>query len=350
MRSLPTPAVKLVTLLFLLSSTAGALTAQTASSAIEKAFTEDSSAAVISALIQSAASVPAGSDRKQILSVLADYEERLSFLEAAGKHYHEAAFALPSARDDALLLHSARCAMSVGDSETADGLIRAVLLTSFDQDVLNRARLYAAWLQLSSGDSAAALTLLRSYAGNAGFSAYAPALLFTLWWADGDTESAKTLTEKFPGSPEAAILRGEATLSGGPFWYLMDRRSARTLAASVSSGSPVAAPVDAGAAASASAIVVENPADSPVAPSGTPSATDSGSSGAVWQQLGFFRIRSYADELSAKLRTKGFVPVIREETRPSGTVYFAVLVKEDSGGTIGPRLKDAGFESFPLFE
>jgi cell division protein FtsN len=75
-------------------------------------------------------------------------------------------------------------------------------------------------------------------------------------------------------------------------------------------------------------------------------AAVAGSSGPAWQQVGFYRSREYAEELVLRLKQKGFEPVIRSETRPSGTVYHAVLVPEDSGRTMGARLKDAGFESY----
>jgi cell division protein FtsN len=70
----------------------------------------------------------------------------------------------------------------------------------------------------------------------------------------------------------------------------------------------------------------------------------------VWQQTGFFKNREYAEDLSGKLEKLGFKPVIREEKRPSGTIYFSVLVPEDADRTAEKRLKDAGFESYLLID
>jgi hypothetical protein len=66
----------------------------------------------------------------------------------------------------------------------------------------------------------------------------------------------------------------------------------------------------------------------------------------AWQQTGFFRNRENAESLAEVLRQRGFSPVVREDTRPSGTVYYAVLVPDD--GTTAARLKDAGIDSYPV--
>ena len=68
-----------------------------------------------------------------------------------------------------------------------------------------------------------------------------------------------------------------------------------------------------------------------------------------YYQLGFYKTKKYAEALAADLQKKHFTPIIKEEMRPSGTVYFAVLVKENAAGDMGLRLKDAGYEAFPIF-
>jgi cell division septation protein DedD len=83
-------------------------------------------------------------------------------------------------------------------------------------------------------------------------------------------------------------------------------------------------------------------ADATAQMAGTASDSVSG----VWQQVGFFKSRENADELVARLEKLGFKPVVRGDKRPSGTVYFAVLVPEDKGRTVAGRLKDSGFESY----
>ena len=70
---------------------------------------------------------------------------------------------------------------------------------------------------------------------------------------------------------------------------------------------------------------------------------------ALYYQLGFYKTKQYAERLAEELQKKQFRPIIKEETRPSGTVYFAVLIEENAAGDIMLRLKDAGYEAFPVF-
>ncbi|MBO5400355.1 MAG: SPOR domain-containing protein, partial [Spirochaetaceae bacterium] len=69
----------------------------------------------------------------------------------------------------------------------------------------------------------------------------------------------------------------------------------------------------------------------------------------VKQQLGFFSNKANAQSLVERLAEKGFDAEILEETRASGTTYFAVVVPENSQGTIGQNLKKAGFECYPVY-
>lgn len=313
-------------------------------------------AAVTKSLVSGAAKAATPADRMVILASLADYEERSGSLAEAARHFNEAAFAVPSARDDGLLLDSARCLMASGDADGADGLVRAVLLTCFDQSILVRARAYSAWIQLSSGDREGALSLIRSYAPTAAFSPYASALLFTLWWADNDADARKKLLDAYPASPEASIARGETRLSSAPFWFLMER-SAERVALFAKEGAeslPTAQPVTVSTTLQTARPV---PAPAAVAPTVAPKVTSTPATvtanastpvpeTGLWQQTGFFRVREYAEELRDKLKKAGFDSIIREEKRPSGTLYFSVLVPETADRAVGDRLKDAGFESY----
>lgn len=315
-------------------------------------------------------------DKKAVLSVLADFEERSGLLPAAEKHYSDAAYADSAARDDGCLLDSARCAFSSGDLDRANGLVRAVLVSNFDEAILLRARVYAVWIQLASGDRAAALAQFRAFSVNPVFSGYAPALLFTLWWSDGDETAKQSLLDSYANSPEAAIVRGDISLGANPFWFLMDRNDALVSAfadagnAALSKASSAVSPKppqssstdkpteSARATVTASSSASSDPASSaasplPVADSvkkGAAAVDAAPSAGKRWQQVGFFKNREYAEELMGKLVKLGFSPVIRDEKRPSGTVYFSVLVPEDSSGAAGDRLKDAGFETFLLID
>lgn len=314
--------------------------------ALDAAFALEERDAVIASLVSGAGRQSLPADRQAVLAVLAGYEERIGLPAPASKHYSEAAWADPAARNDSLLLDGARCAFAAGDFAQADSLIRTVLLSCFDEKVLIRARVYSAWILLQGDGRKDALGLLRSYSANHAYADYAPQILFTLWWAESDRDARDRLLSSCPVSPEAGVVRGEMTLAPAAFWYLMER-NADEVSGFAKKGIavvPAAANVQPNAAPGNA---VADPSPTNTAPGNVVAdPPKSASSTAAWQQVGFYRSREYAEELVARLREKGFDPVIRSETRPSGTVYHAVLVPEDSGRTMGSRLKDAGFESY----
>lgn len=298
---------------------------------------------VIAELSAKAATAASAADRKFLLASLADYAERCGRAASAAVYFHDAAFADPAARDDSLLLDSARCLLASGDIDGADSIVRAVTLTSFDDPTLNRARAYAAWITLYQGDRPSALTAIRALAGNPRFEAWGPSLNFTLWWTEGDQTARAAVLTNWPKSPEAAVLLGKISLSPVSFWYLMPRNEAKVAAFAAAGQAPAVATASSAPNADSSAKDT-----TPLAGSVGSADTDTSAaaSGKSWQQTGFFKFREYAEDLSAALLKAGFQSEIREEKRPSGTVYFAVLVPENAEGTTGLRLKNAGFESY----
>ena len=50
--------------------------------------------------------------------------------------------------------------------------------------------------------------------------------------------------------------------------------------------------------------------------------------------------------LVAALKDKGFTAAVTTETRASGTTYYIVAVDE-TDGSIGDKLRTAGFEFYP---
>lgn len=332
---------------FLLCGVLSGFFAQTAvspavSQILSSSFALEKQADVIASLTKGAAKQPQGDGRKSILAALAGYEERLGLFDAAASRYNDASVAGPL-RDDSLLLDAARCALSANDVEKADGFVRAVLLTNFDDTILLRARVYAAWIQLASGDRANSFALLRAYAKNDAFVRYIPSILFTLWWADDDRDARARLLASWPLSAEAAIVRGEISLAPSPYWFLMGR--SEPLVTAFNQAGTVFPPADT-TALGTPATATTVPANAIPAPANAAPANTATLSGTLWQQTGFFRNREYAEELVVQLKKKGFSPVIRSETRPSGIVYFSVLIREDTLRTTGTRLKDAGFESY----
>lgn len=321
------------------------------SSVLAEALGRGAPQAVVKALEKAAAEAN-GRDRSFFLAALADFEERLGNTAEAALRFREAAQADPAGSPDSLLLDSARCLIQAGDYAGADSAVRGVLLTSFDPPSLLRARVYAAWISLQSGDPAEARSIIRSMADNSQFAAWAPALLLTLWWSGSDTAARDTLIARWPDSPEARIAASKTLLSPSPFWYLMPRSEAAVAAFASAGGSALASQQTQQAQQPKQAEQAET--NSPdTAASKDSSASDGSppsSSVRTWQQVGFFRNREYAADLVSALAKAGFAAEIHESKRPSGTVYFAVLVPDDEKRSVGGRLKNAGFESYLVTE
>ncbi len=321
--------------------------------AVAAAFALSDRDKIIQALEAGAAKQPLVADKKAVLAELASYEERLGLASAAADHYALAASADPANRDDALLLDAARACLASNDAERADGYVRTVLLTCFDDGLLARSRVYAAWIELSSGDATSALSLIRSLAQAKSYEAYAPELLFTLWWAAGDASSRDQLIASYPASPEAAVASGTMNIAPAPFWYLMGRNQDSVATFAREGAKNLPKPLVAGTASSATAQSASS-AGSAISPTTATTtavpATATQAKNGEWQQVGFFKNREYADDLAGRLVKLGFAPVVRGNKRPSGTIYFAVLVPEDGKGTAAARLKDAGFESYLVID
>ena len=66
-------------------------------------------------------------------------------------------------------------------------------------------------------------------------------------------------------------------------------------------------------------------------------------------QLGLFREKGNALSFVERLSQKGFSAYVQEEKRASGTTYYIVVIDENSEGTMGLKLKSAGFENYPIF-
>ncbi|EEV20863.1 sporulation and cell division repeat protein [Treponema vincentii ATCC 35580] len=146
-------------------------------------------------------------------------------------------------------------------------------------------------------------------------------------------------------------MNGTVTVQPSTFWYLMPKS---TLAQQPVIGG---ADTKTGAARKTEVISAQPSKQSNPSPQSAATAAQSEKAAATeethakptYYQLGFYKTKKYAEALAADLQKKQFIPIIKEETRPSGTVYFAVLVKENAAGDMGLRLKDAGYEAFPIF-
>ena len=319
----------------------------------QKAFSQSTETAVRQMFEQNLASLAGPQAQCQALILLAEYELHTGSYYHAAAHYQQAA-ALNPEEQTTLLLEAVRVLLCGGSFDSARNLlseIAATLPVNDENRSYRTAAVYDAWRLLAEDRADRALPLISAYAEKQSFAEYHPALLFTLWWINGD-ETAKTrLLKEYPSGMEAAAVRGAVAVQPSTFWYLMPRSSrAIGMESDQSETAPGSAgrayqpgsrgdstsAADAGAAPShQKAVQAQNGNDTQTKP--------------LYYQLGFYRTKKYAEAFADDLKKKHFTPIIKEETRPSGTVYFAVLVAENAAGDMGLLLKDAGYEAFPIF-
>ena len=298
------------------------------------------------------ATLPNATAKVQALTLLAEYEQHNGHYSNAAACYRQAAEIDTTDGKTALLLDAVRALLCGGSLDSARSLlteIAATLPASDENQYYRRAAVYDTWRLLAEDRADRATPLITAYTKKKAFSEYHPALLFTLWWVNGDEHAKQRLLKEYPSGMEAAAVNGTVTVQPSAFWYLMPRSGlaqktaagSQTPQAGTSAETAKAAPVPQQNNASSQSAAAPQPAkDNPVH---TSQAKPS------YYQLGFYKTKKYAEALAADLQKKHFTPIIQEETRPSGTVYFAVLVKENTAGDMGLRLKDAGYEAFPIF-
>jgi hypothetical protein len=245
--------------------------------------------------------------------------------EAAARTWTEAASIEPDPRDDRALLEGARCFAAIGELDAAGAAVQAVLGTSGDAALLREARYLAAQISAFRSGDVSALTAL---AENPEYGEYRAALYYTRWKISGDDRYKARLLAEHPESPEARIAGNKGgAVSAAPLalWFLFPGRENVTLAPP--------------AAAEVLLIPVNPPAAAP----------DHSGEAATVLQTGIFSREANARALAERLKGAGFQA---DSTRRAikGTDYWVVTVPagNDLGRTI-IQLKDAGFESFPVF-
>ena len=316
----------------------------------QKAFAQKTEADVRQFFEKNLAVLPNAQAKVQALTLLADYEQYNGNYSNAADCYRQAAGFDTTDKKTALLLDAVRVLLCGGSMDSARSLlseIAAALPVSDEDPYYRRAAVYDTWRLLAEDRADRAVPLITAYTKKKAFSEYHPALLFTLWWVNGDEDAKQRLLKEYPAGMEAAAVNGTVTVQPSTFWYLMPRSGLAQKSAAGSTASKTGSSSEATKASVQSSAASKTEAAS--AQSSKPAAGSETQARAAYYQLGFYKTKKYAEALAADLQKKHFTPIIKEETRPSGTVYFAVLVKENAAGDMGLRLKDAGYEAFPIF-
>ncbi len=321
-------------------------------------------------------------ERLEIVSVLAVVQEQLGMFAEAQSNFSVAANLSASVNrsrtgnavaDTEYLLGAVRCALCCGNTIAADYILSTAFNGVSDTAALAYTKLYAIWSWLckiqSESELKEPLAVLKSMTGLQSLNTVKPSVLLTLWYFTGDESCAATLQKDFPLSPEAAVVKGESFVLPTVFWYMGPAgysSTGVTQAARLETKVPVEEPEGA-AEKTATAVPAETDSGAKTAAGSTAASVNSATPTsvkpdkvsavnektaaekyAVYQQVGFYKNREYAEEMTDRLAAAGFSGIIRSEVRSSGTTYYAVLVGDDAAGTMGSRLKKAGFDCYPV--
>jgi hypothetical protein len=298
-------------------------------------------------------------ERKLGLSTLSAAERREAYIRLASLHrlsgnidtsaraWREAALADPANRDDRCFLESALCFLTLGEFDAAADALRGILNGGRDTAAVRDAQYIAAQIAVFRTGSAGALYALL---GKPEFQDYRPAIYYTFWRLFGDGAYKTQILSEFPQSPEAGILQSEEAIAANsnavrngrnsatvsalnrPLWFFYPGRGNVTIGAVVSTQQTTVGPVI-----------------SPVRSTATPSAASAPHAGPRALQTGIFNQEGNARAMVSRLASRGFTAEVSQKL-VNGAAYWTVSIPagENANQTM-LKLKDAGFESFPVF-
>jgi tetratricopeptide (TPR) repeat protein len=236
--------------------------------------------------------------------------------EKAAQAWYDAANIDKSKRDDAALLNACRIYISLGEYEKAESGIQALLGSNQDSGILARTRLLQAQLEAFKKDDPQPLSPL---AADPVYAAQRPEIYYTLWQISGASSWRDKLLSEYPQSPESRMASGIMAQAATPQWLLFPGQDS-VVAAAINTAAP-ASPQTA-------------------APLPAPGIL----------QTGLFGREANAQAMAEGLKQAGFRPQVTRRN-VNGSEYWAVTVPPGANiNTTIMQLKDAGFESFPVFE
>jgi hypothetical protein len=222
------------------------------------------------------------------------------------------------------LLERGRLLISLGEYEKALESLAAIFTGSYAKDILLEARFLIAQLEAFFYGNLRPLSALTN---DADFSEYHRLIYYTLWKIEQSPAWKALLTKDFPLSPEAKIANGASGASGAnskafsaqtPLWILFPGRESLDLIASAppATSAPLTAP--------------------PVV------------SGSTVLQAGLFSREENARALSEKITKAGFQNVVQTRQQNGGNYWAVYVISGADTNAMIKKLKDAGFESFPI--
>ena len=248
---------------------------------------------------------------------------------------------------DSYVLKASRCFLSCGDAEKTDELLTSIASTARTGKNAPLLKLYAAWSWISKcntfEETHEPIVILKSYLKMDSMKSVKKEILFTLWYITLDENYSTILKNEFPESLETSILLGKTDLSPLPFWYFSARKEV---------------PLKKDSESKVEVAKQEKEDEKPKSettksePENLSTKEDKNLSEkqeVFTYQLGFYSSKENAQNLVNRCKEKNISAQIQQVTRPSGNVYFAVIVKS-TNSEIGTIIKNSGFECYPIFE
>ncbi|MDR1211177.1 MAG: SPOR domain-containing protein, partial [Spirochaetaceae bacterium] len=239
------------------------------------------------------------------------------------------------------MLRAAQCLAALGEWKSADDAVKNLLASARDRSLVAGARYLSALISAfrsGGGDYA----MLASFLDDPDYAEFRARTCYFLWKFSGNLAYKTMLTREYPASPEARIAGDSGdTASPTALWLLYP--GGENPPASAPPASAPAVPAAPAQAAATPAVPGPQQAPARTASAGTQSTE-------VFIQTGLYGRRENALAQAEKLRAKDFEPSIIERA-VNGNQYWAVTIEpgSDYNHTI-LSLKDAGFESFPVFQ
>ncbi len=313
------------------------------------------------------------SEKRSILYYTATLQETLGQFVAAAASYASAAAidadnaqGMPAASNAELYLFAARSSLEACDFQSADSYLDAPPVnSSTDAALIARKRLLSAWSALCKAadyrEAKGVVANLEEFVQDDQLADIRCEVLFTLWYVTEEQKWKDLLKKDFPRSPEAAITDGKGVVMAMPFWYFMPRASLSSSAATAVSPEPSAAvqkKEEARIPEGKTVAIQKEPV--PVSPPEKKASVSEASGlaeasvgeekkpGRVREQIGFFRKQENAQKLVERAAASGFTAYYYSEKRSSGTEYYIVVVDEDESGSMGKKLRNAGFDCYPI--
>ena len=250
-------------------------------------------------------------------------------------------------KKDSYVLKASRCFLSCGDAEKTDELLTSIASTARTGKNAPLLKLYAAWSWISKcntfEETHEPIVILKSYLKMDSMKSVKKEILFTLWYITLDENYSTILKNEFPESLETSILLGKTDLSPLPVWYFSARKEV-----------PLKKDSESKVEVAKQEKEVEKPKSETTKSKPENLSTKEDKNLSEKQevfvyQLGFYSSKENAQNLVNRCKEKNISAQIQQVTRPSGNVYFAVIVKS-TNSEIGTIIKNSGFECYPIFE